>query len=75
MAAITVRNLDEDVQRRLKLRAAAHNQSMEAEARAILSAAVRGGSFAAEWVSRTSNFRGEDLDVPARSMPRDVDLS
>jgi antitoxin FitA len=75
MAAITVRNLDEDVQRRLKLRAAAHNQSMEAEARAILSAAVRGGSFAAEWVSRTSNFRGEDLDVPPRSMPRDVDLS
>ena len=75
MAAITVRNLDEDVQRRLKLRAAAHNQSMEAEARAILSAAVRGGSFAAEWVSRTANFRGDDLDVPARSMPRDVDLS
>jgi plasmid stability protein len=75
MAAITVRNLDPDVQRRLKLRAAAHNQSMEAEARAILSAAVRGGSFAADWVSRTSNYRGEDLEVPTRSTPRNLDLS
>ena len=75
MGAITVRNLDDDVQRRLKLRAASHNQSMEAEARAILSAAVSGGNFAAAWVASTANFRGDDLDLPARSTPRDLDLS
>ena len=75
MAAITIRNLDADVQRRLKLRAAAHNQSMEAEARAILGAAVTGGDFAAAWVSTTLSFRGDDLELPARSAPRDLELS
>lgn len=41
--AISVRDLDEDVASRLKLRAARHGRSMEAEVRAILTDAVAGG--------------------------------
>lgn len=37
MATITIRNLDETVKRRLKVRAALNGRSMEAEARAALS--------------------------------------
>lgn len=40
MAAITVRNLDDDVRDGLRLLAASHGRSMEAEARSILTAAV-----------------------------------
>ena len=41
MAAVTIRNLSEEAHRALKLRAAQHNRSTEAEIRAILEAAVR----------------------------------
>ncbi len=41
MAAVTIRNLSEEVHRALKLRAAQHRRSTEAEMRAILEAAVR----------------------------------
>ncbi len=41
MAAVTIRNLSEEAHRALKLRAARHNRSTEAEMRAILEAAVR----------------------------------
>jgi plasmid stability protein len=41
MAAVTIRNLSEEAHRALKLRAAHHNRSTEAEIRAILEAAVR----------------------------------
>ena len=75
MAAITVRNLDDEVQRRLKVRAAANNQSMEAEVRAILSAAVIGGDLARAWVAATAEFRGDDLNLPARTTGRELDLS
>ena len=40
MASITIRNLDDDVKRRLRVRAAEHGHSMEQEARDILRAAV-----------------------------------
>ena len=40
MAAITVRNLDDDVRDRLRLMAAEHGHSMEAEVRSILTAAA-----------------------------------
>lgn len=74
MATITVRNLDEEVQRRLKRRAAAHNRSMEAEAREILSAAVAEGDFVTAWLDATEEFRGEAVPVPERSQPRSFDL-
>ena len=40
MAAVTIRNLSEAAHRALKVRAAQHNRSAEAEMRAILEAAV-----------------------------------
>jgi plasmid stability protein len=41
MAAVTIRNLSDEAHRALKLRAAQHNRSAEAEMRSILEAAVR----------------------------------
>jgi plasmid stability protein len=41
MADVTIRNLSEETHRALKVRAAQHNRSTEAEMRAILEAAVR----------------------------------
>lgn len=43
MAAITVRNLDDAVRDKLRLRAASHGHSMEAEVRSILAEAVGEG--------------------------------
>lgn len=40
MAAVTIRNLSDTAHRALKLRAARHNRSTEAEMRAILEAAA-----------------------------------
>jgi antitoxin FitA len=40
MAQLTVRNLDGEIVRRLKVRAAEHNRSAEAEHRAILEKAL-----------------------------------
>lgn len=41
MAMLTVRNLPDDVHRALRMRAAQHGRSTEAEVRAILAAAVK----------------------------------
>lgn len=41
MPAVTIRNLSEETHRALKVRAAQHSRSTEAEIRAILEAAVR----------------------------------
>jgi len=41
MPAVTIRNLSEEVHRALKVRAARHGRSTEAEIRDILEAAVR----------------------------------
>ena len=40
MATLTIRNLDENVKRRLQVRAALNGRSMEAEVRASLAASV-----------------------------------
>lgn len=40
MATLTIRNLDPVVKQKLRLQAASHQSSMEAEARAILSASL-----------------------------------
>lgn len=40
MTSITIRNLDDGLKRRLRLRAAAHDRSMEEEARDILRCAL-----------------------------------
>lgn len=41
---LTIRNLDAGVKRKLRLRAASHQRSMEAEAREILAASLAGDS-------------------------------
>jgi plasmid stability protein len=41
MAQLTVRNIDSDLVQRLKIRAARHNRSAEAEHRAILEVVLR----------------------------------
>ena len=74
MATITVRNLDDVVQQRLKLRAAAHGRSMEAEARDILTAAVSGTSMIVDWIDAAREL-AIDLELPERSAPRELDLS
>ena len=43
MASITIRNLDEETKRRLRLRAQRNSRSMEEEARTILNKAVHPG--------------------------------
>lgn len=80
MAAISVRDLDDDVAARLKVRAAQHGRSMEAEARAILTAAVVSGederpNLAQAIRERFATVGGVDLDIPLRSeMPRAAEL-
>ena len=75
MAAITIRNLEDGVQRRLKERAASNNRSMESEARAILSDAVAIAGFGDAWLAMARSSGGVELDIPARSLPRDLDLA
>lgn len=80
MAAISVRDLDEDVAARLKMRAARHGRSMEAEVRAILSEAVAAGedslpNLAQALRERFAAVGGVDLEIPPRrEMPRAVEL-
>lgn len=74
MATITVRNLNDEVQQRIKRQAAANNRSMEAEARAILTAAVHPRGLGA-WIAATEELRGDDLPIPPRSPARELDLS
>ena len=73
MAALSIRNLDAEVQRRLKVRAARHGRSMEAEARAILTDAVREPADAAglftEILERFGALGGVDLLMPERRDP------
>jgi len=71
MAAISIRNLDDETRDRLRLRAARHGRSMEAEARAILAAAVdtpdAPESLFAALIDRFGAIGGIELDLPPRS--------
>jgi plasmid stability protein len=73
MAALSIRDLDESVKRRLQSRAARHGRSMEAEVREILTEAVRepgdsAGLFTAI-LDRFAVLGGVDLELPARDEP------
>lgn len=80
MAAISVRDLNEDVAARLKVRAARHGRSMEAEVRTILTDLLVGGeddrpNVAQAVRERVAELGGVELDIPARrDMPRAADL-
>jgi antitoxin FitA len=74
MASVTVRNLPEETHRALRVRAAMHGRSTEAEIRAILESAVRPesrvklGSLLAE-IGRDAG--GVDLEIDRDKTPTD----
>ncbi|MBI3687941.1 MAG: Arc family DNA-binding protein, partial [Actinobacteria bacterium] len=53
MAAVSIRDLDDSVREKLRVRAAQHGRSMEAEMRAILTAAVSDDDSARGLCQRT----------------------
>ena len=80
MAAVSIRNLDDTVRERLRVRAAAHGRSMEAEMRAILVEAVRepedNEDLLDSLMARFGDLGGVDLDLPSRSAaPRAVEFT
>ena len=75
MASITIRNLDDDVKTRLRVRAAEHHRSMEEEARLILRDAVRrkpgSRDLASIFRSHFGPANGVDLELPPREPARE----
>ena len=81
MASITIRNLDEAVKRKLRLRAAHHNRSMEDEARDILRTVLAQEPAPTENLAdairrRIEPLGGVELSLPTRGpMHEPPDLS
>ena len=76
MASITVRNLDESLKRRLRIRAAENGKSMEQEARDILKAALYTQPLTGEELVRAIRSRfaplgGVELELPPREPMRE----
>ena len=76
MATITVRNLDEWVKQKLRVRAAANGKSMEQEVRDILRAAVEEERLPAQDLasairSRFAPLGGVELELPPRTAMRE----
>lgn len=73
MASITIRNIDDTLKERLRVRAATRGHSMEEEARQILKQAVGGVTGAELWAASRELFSGAngvDLELPARGPGR-----
>ena len=75
MASITVRNLEEELKSRLRIRAAENGRSMEEEARHILRSALYGQpapqkNLAIAIRARFAPLGGVELDLPPRSPMR-----
>lgn len=75
MASITIRNLEDDVKRRLRVRAAEHGRSMEEEAREILREVVGhekpAHNLAAAIRARITPLGGVELNLPPREPMRE----
>ena len=76
MASITIRNLDDDVKTRLRVRAAEHGRSMEEEVRIILRVAAAneaapGIGLGTALRDLFSPFGGVELDLPPREYVRE----
>lgn len=72
MPAVTIRNLPEETHRALKMRAAHHGRSTEAEMRDILEAAVRPANrlrigFALSALSRETGLTNADFEALEQS--------
>ena len=79
MASLTIRNLEEDIKHRLRIRAAERGRSMEEEAREILRMAVSAPfparNLAASMRARLSSEQRAELEIPAREPMRLASLS
>lgn len=77
MAMLTIRNLDPVLKERLRVRAAQHGQSMEAEVRGILQTVLTAPERSPERNlferirARFAPLGGVDLDLPPREVTRD----
>jgi plasmid stability protein len=75
VASITIRNLDDDLKRRLRMRAAEHGHSMEEEAREILRQAVTRviapKNLGQAIHARFAAIGGVELELPARGQMRE----
>ncbi len=77
MASITIRNLEDDVKARLRLRAAEHQRSMEEEARIILRETVTdekiGPRDLVKFIhERFAPLGGVELEIPQRGPMREL---
>jgi len=75
MASLTIRNLDNALKEKLRVRAARHGHSMEEEARVILKASLAAkkkpqsmGAAFREWFGRE---HGVELELPERQPIRE----
>jgi plasmid stability protein len=79
MSTLTVRNLDEDLKTRLRVRAAQNGRSMEAEAREILRASLATQPRTGLGTLIHNRFAGlglDELELPPRNeLPRVPDLT
>ena len=75
MASITIRNLDDDIRTRLRVRAAGNGRSMEEEVRRILRRAAGRAERSRDLTSIVrSHFgpeNGVDLELPERDPARE----
>ena len=76
MASITIRNLDDEVKTRLRVRASANGRSMEEEARLILADAVDREIALREGLGTAIHelfkpFGGVELELPPREPMRE----
>ena len=75
MANITIRNLDDDVKSRLRVRAASNGRSMEEEARLILRDVVgrepKSDNLADIIRAHFGPSKGVDIELPARDAGRE----
>lgn len=69
MASITIRNLDNNLKAQLRLRAARHGRSMEAEARVILAQTLLSAPSGEQNVALAIHRRFENLDVESLPIP------
>lgn len=79
MTAITIRKLPDDVKQKLRMRAAANQRSMEAEARAILVAGLEQPirtdfTWIQQLVELGNELGGVEVLVPERTAARAVEL-
>lgn len=76
MASLTIRNLDDDVRARLRVRAAERGRSMEEEVRIILRDAVRDATAVPQDLAAFTRecfapLGGVELEIPRRGPMRE----